>query len=384
MQPRPRLPLPSLFTLLALALPSASPLHVFTCRHTYESTLAEELANAGVPAAAVTTVCPAVVSVSGELPALDPTYALQWLPCAAEVQGASVRLLADAAVAACGDALLGEAPRGALAVHALVPDLLKGGRTPRLLRRCEAIADRALERLRVRHRSARPLAAGEALPGDAPRLLLQLLLLSPERLLVSLSPCEQGRGLGTWPNWHAPAGLASVDVPKSTHMPSSAYRKLSEAFDCLQQWPAPADRVVDLGACPGGWTATLRRLGCSVIAVDRSPLDAQLAHDPRVTFVGGDAFAYEPPWAGEEGRGVRTWMVSDVIAYPARAVELVRRWGSRRWASRMVVTMKFQARVDWAALDEAGSVAESLGYDFRSKHFFNNKNEVTLLLQLRE
>ena len=88
---------------------------------------------------------------------------------------------------------------------------------PRLLRRCEAIADRALERLRVRHRSARPLAAGEALPGDAPRLLLQLLLLSPERLLVSLSPCEQGRGLGTWPNWHAPAGLASVDVPKSTH-----------------------------------------------------------------------------------------------------------------------------------------------------------------------
>ena len=216
MQPR-RLPLPSLLTLLALALPSSSPLHVFTCRHTYESTLAEELANAGVPAAAVTTVCPAVVSVSGELPALDPTYALQWLPCAAEVQGASVRLLADAAVAACGGALLGEAPRGALAVHALVPDLLKGGRTPRLLRRCEAIADRALERLRVRHRSARPLAAGEALPGDAPRLLLQLLLLSPERLLVSLSPCEQRRGLGTWPNWHAPAGLASVDVPKSTH-----------------------------------------------------------------------------------------------------------------------------------------------------------------------
>jgi len=46
--------------------------------------------------------------------------------------------------------------------------------------------------------------------------------------------------------------------------------------------------------------------------------------------------------------------------------------------------MKFQAGVDWAALDEAGSVAESLGYDFRSKHFFNNKNEVTLLLQLRE
>jgi len=73
--------------------------------------------------------------------------------------------------------------------------------------------------------------------------------------------------------------------------------------------------------------------------------------------------------------------------YPARAVELVRRWGSRRWASRMVVcqaparpnplsslsrshrlphppqvTMKFQAGVDWAALDEAGSVAESLAW----------------------
>ena len=49
------------------------------------------------------------------------------------------------------------------------------------------------------------------------------------------------------------AGLAAVDVPKSEYMPSAAYRKLSEAFACVQRWPAPTDRVVDLGACPGGW-----------------------------------------------------------------------------------------------------------------------------------
>ena len=77
-------------------------------------------------------------------------------------------------------------------------------------------------------------------------------------------------------------------------------------------------------------------------------------------------------------------MVSDVIAYPARAVELLRRWAGEGWARSLVVTMKFQGEaVDWAALAEAAAVAESLDFDFRAKHFFNNKNEVTLMLRRR-
>jgi len=95
--------------------------------------------------------------------------------------------------------------------------------------------------------------------------------------------------------------------------------------------------------------------------------------DPRVTFVKADAFRFAPPAPVD-------WLVSDVIAYPDRVLELLRRWCGEQLAVRMVVTMKFQGSVAWEALDEAASEAAAHGYACRSKHFFTNKNEVTLML----
>lgn len=74
-------------------------------------------------------------------------------------------------------------------------------------------------------------------------------------------------------------------------------------------------------------------------------------------------------------------MVSDVIAYPERVVELLERWCGNRWAKRLVVTMKFQGEVDWQALEHAFGVARAAGYSVRAKHFFSNKNEVSLMLR---
>ena len=42
--------------------------------------------------------------------------------------------------------------------------------------------------------------------------------------------------------------------------------------------------------------------------------------------------------------------------------------------------MKFKGAPDWEQLARARTVAEAAGYACRSKHFFNNKNEVTLML----
>ena len=36
-----------------------------------------------------------------------------------------------------------------------------------------------------------------------------------------------------------------------------------------------------------------------------------------------------------------TWMVSDVVAYPERIIELLEWWCGGHWARFMVVTMKF-------------------------------------------
>jgi len=105
--------------------------------------------------------------------------------------------------------------------------------------------------------------------------------------------------------------------------------------------------------------------------------------DSRVTFVKGDAFAYEPPNAMSDDNDDNNdyWMISDVIAYPERATELLSTWCRNKWASNMIVTMKFQGdEPDLDELDNAIQIVGGLGYGCRVKHFFNNKNEVTFMV----
>lgn len=236
----------------------------FTCRHNYEHTLIDELCNAGIQEAMISVPMAGVVRVAdGRLlhhgeQIFDPSYAMQVLPDAHEVHGTSIRVLAEETLSVCRNdetkvRWLQNSPRGALRIHILVPDMLKGGRTPRHQRRCETIGTLVAEQLRKRFPCARKADLSHY---DQSLLLLQLLLLTPETLVVSLRPCYR-IGIGTWPNWHLAAGLAKVDVSDDS-MPSSAYRKLYEACACMQRWPAAADQVVDLGACPGGWTKALR------------------------------------------------------------------------------------------------------------------------------
>ena len=377
---------------LGLVLPTALPTY-FTCRHTYESVLQEELVTSHALAVEdCSSPLPGLVRVERSPAGLDPVYALQALPGAIEVSGASVKSLAAALVAALlassdVDALR-SAPRGALAVHELVPAMLRGvsptGRTkPALSRRCAAVAEAAGEQLRGQFACARPLRASD--PEPEQRWLLQLLMLEPEELVASVCRITPVPVVGgSWPCAY-PAGLAAGSsrrydaVAACETMPSSAYRKLLEALACCGEEPSPTSTVFDLGASPGGWTAALRQIGCGVVAVDRSPLSKELMADGQVTFVQGDAFTFEPAEAQAGG-----WMVSDIIAYPERVTELLERWGGSGWAERMVLTMKFQGeRPSWEALDTAMAAAAELGYACRAKHFFSNKNEITLMLARR-
>jgi 23S rRNA (cytidine2498-2'-O)-methyltransferase len=192
--------------------------------------------------------------------------------------------------------------------------------------------------------------------------------------------------------------MANVDI--TGKMPSSAYRKLLEAIECLRFLPPKARNsfdmtvppVVDLGASPGGWTTALRKIGAKVIAVDRSELGEDLMQDKMVQFIQGDAFSYQPPWATETDGGPLvlkrapkgTWMVSDVIADPERVIELLDRWCGGKWAGHMIITSKFQGEsTPWDAIDAAIQIATNHGYQCRVKHFFNNKNEVTLMVSER-
>ena len=245
---------------LAMLAPHAcaAALTYFTCRHSYEPSLIEELQRD--PAnrfRTVTSPAAAVVRADDSPSALpsrpDPTYALQYLPDAVEIRQSSIKALSVAAYEALAlSPELETARRGSLEVHCLVPDLLRGvpSSKAKLLRRCENVAGMLTSSLRGRFACARPAAAAEDDSPASTVLLLQLLLLEPELLVVSVAQCVAAEGsLGRWPS-PLPAGLAQTDLPGD--MPSSAYRKLLEAWGCLEAQPPSGARCVDLGACPGG------------------------------------------------------------------------------------------------------------------------------------
>lgn len=280
-------------------------------------------------------------------------------------------------------------------IHPLVPGMCKGQTNPIMQRRSQKIGEELSKMLKKIYPAARKApAAAAAADGDdgetaaatvAPkreRWILQVMLQSPNIAVASLVESRHvGPGANAfWPNVVHPLGLARVDIEE--RMPSSAYRKLMEGVECMGVRPGPDATVVDLGASPGGWTSVARRyFGCRVVAVDRSPVDPALMGDPMVDFERGDAFAFEPPAAGGGDR----WMVSDVIAYPERATELMDRWCGNRWASSMIVTMKFQGtEPDFGELERAVKIVEGHGYSCRVKHFFNNKNEVTFMVSSLE
>jgi 23S rRNA (cytidine2498-2'-O)-methyltransferase len=148
--------------------------------------------------------------------------------------------------------------------------------------------------------------------------------------------------------------------------PSRAYLKLWEALTRWGQWPQPGERCLDLGAAPGGWTWVLARLGATVEAVDRAPLDPAIAALPNVTHRLASAFTLPPEPVD--------WLCSDVIAYPDRLLALVRTWIEAGAARRIVCTIKFQGATDHDAADAFTAIPGA-----QLRHLFHNKHELTFL-----
>jgi len=146
--------------------------------------------------------------------------------------------------------------------------------------------------------------------------------------------------------------------------PSRAYLKLWEACTRIGDHPRPGQTCIDLGASPGGWTWAVAKLGAAVTAIDRAPLQARVAAMPGVAFRQGSAFTVLPEPVD--------WLFSDVIAYPAPLLEMVRRWIAPGGADRVVCTIKFQGETDHEAAATFAAIPGG-----RLMHLFHNKHELT-------
>jgi 23S rRNA (cytidine2498-2'-O)-methyltransferase len=337
----------------------------FVCSPGSEPALAAEIVRAG---AAATELAPGVVASDRDSEDFDPIFSRQPLPSAHLVEGASVRALAEAIFGAV-ETTIDDWP-GPFAVHALA----HAEPPPGLASRATLVAREALALLAARRRRAfrRRRSPDEAVAAfDGSWLLVQILALDRDRFVVSAAPPRPlprgGLDLARWPGGEAPVAIDRAP-------PSRAYQKLEEAFAWMGTAPGAGETCVDLGAAPGGWTATALKRGARVVAVDRAPLAPALARHPRVASVIGNAFTYAPTAPAD-------WLLCDVVCEPPRSLEICDRWLSAGLCRGLVVTVKFKGRDGYGLLAELPQLLEKTRPAFaRVKQLGHNKNEVTVMV----
>lgn len=198
---------------------------------------------------------------------------------------------------------------------------------------------------------------------------LQVLVLPDRSVAVSFIPKEK---MDTYHSLVSPfvGGFNNVEDDKKA--PSRAFRKIIEAQLIMGRDIAEGESLVDLGACPGGWTYIARKKGAKVTALDRSPLEQTLMDDKMVTFLKEDAFKYEVS-------EVVDWVVSDIICAPERILELIDYWVKGSHCKNFIFTIKFQGNKDYGKLKKFKNFAKESNYKVILKQLNANKNEVTIM-----
>lgn len=163
--------------------------------------------------------------------------------------------------------------------------------------------------------------------------------------------------------------------------PSRSYLKLEEAFHVLGFGPKEGERVVDLGAAPGGWSLSALKRGGVVIAVDNGPLREPVKSHPKLTHLQVDAFRYQP--AGPEPVD---WLLCDVLEAPEMIMGLLRQWFQKKWCRYFIVNLKL-GREDPTALlalirdDNKGLSAYCQSLCIRQ--LYHDREEITLMGTLK-
>ena len=163
-----------------------------------------------------------------------------------------------------------------------------------------------------------------------------------------------------------PLGEMSFNEDK-VNPPSRAYLKLWEVFTLHVKPPSKNDVVLDMGACPGGWTWVLQGLGCQVISVDKAPLDAKLQKRPRIEYIKKDAFKLKPQDIQKP-----SWFFSDIICDPKDLLEMVHHWMGALPDLNFVCTIKYKGETDFKTTDQFLKIPGS-----KIIHLCHNKHEVT-------
>ena len=163
--------------------------------------------------------------------------------------------------------------------------------------------------------------------------------------------------------------------------PSRSFLKIEEALQMMGLSPAPRERVIDLGAAPGGWSYAFLKRGCSVLSVDNGPLKLKGVENlaGELTHMRANGLTFRPP----EGWTPVDWMVSDMLVPPGPSIGLLRRWLKGGWARRYIVNIKLPQRQPLAALGPLREMLEEQpGLVWQMRQLYHDRREVTLMGQV--
>ena len=321
----------------------------------FETDLVAELADAGRTA---TVRGEGLVLAAGELPRPPLIFERQRLPRAGWIPEAQLRPVTDDVLGAITAPLRGCDGPWLAHVYASAPEL--HDRAAGFARALFRLIKRHLPDVAARH-------TNDAGGADVP--VLQLCRV-PDGLWYSAAPRSalSSPWIGGIPRLR--------DDPRA---PSRSYLKLEEAFARMNEWPAPRQTAVDLGAAPGGWTLALAQRGCAVTAVDNGPLrlPAPAPGWGRIQYLHANGITFEPQRPVD-------WLVADMLVAPGVALGLLRRWIGERWMRRFVVNVKIPQADAYVVLRPVIGFLQSRGraLRFEVRQLYHDRREVTAMGRL--
>jgi 23S rRNA (cytidine2498-2'-O)-methyltransferase len=154
--------------------------------------------------------------------------------------------------------------------------------------------------------------------------------------------------------------------------PSRAYLKLWEFFTVYAPEAISGGTAIDVGSCPGGWTWVLRTLDFDhTVSVDKAPIEKRIMDMGKIEFRQESAFGLDPKTFEPID-----WFCSDIICYPERLLNLVKRFLESGKVKNFVCTIKYQSETDWENTLKFLEIPGS-----RIVHLHHNKHEVTWFLK---
>jgi 23S rRNA (cytidine2498-2'-O)-methyltransferase len=159
--------------------------------------------------------------------------------------------------------------------------------------------------------------------------------------------------------------------------PSRSYLKIEEAFSVMGYQPRTGERVVDLGAAPGGWSYAAAKRGALVSAIDNGPMKNGAAQNSNIEHIRADAFRWQP-------RNPVQWLFCDMVEEPSRVIALVKQWIGNKWCSNAIVNLKcgHTEPYDILKLVKSPGGFSSMVKECTCSHLYHDRDEFTVMLRV--